>query len=292
VLDEGAIERATGALVEAVERDEALPPAGISLLVARYASTGRPEIGGALAAALTRWLGHTESGHDADAPERLSALVDTFAISDDATVRDQAASLLKTLANEALRDRPIGRVMRGIEARLRWAAAPGRDDLTGTGAQALRDAIDELERIIGGSYQPGFGLTHQVSRDEPGTLDDQLSTASALVVAYATTGRLPYAMLAEELMLFARRTWWQNAHGLYRDDASAATPDAVVTVNCRAVRILSALAAVRDDPDYRQAAVLHESFDARLDAERILSGLDPGTSAEYAVALGEFLTLR
>ena len=62
-------------------------------------------------------------------------------------------------------------------------------------------AIDELERVVGGSYRPGDGLVRD--RDGirvRGSVGDHVRGASALLTAFELTGRLPYAMLAEELM--------------------------------------------------------------------------------------------
>src|SRR5207302_7778679 len=69
------------------------------------------------------------------------------------------------------------------------------------------DAVDELERVVGAAYAPGAGVSH--STGDPtahkGLLADQVHTASALLTAYEITERLPYSMLAEELMQTARR---------------------------------------------------------------------------------------
>jgi hypothetical protein len=75
-----------------------------------------------------------------------------------------------------------------------------------------------------------------------------------LLVAYQISGRLPYAMLAEELIQRSR---------------TAASADFVVA--CEAARVLSRLAVLHDDPDYRAAAVIVPAADYRADAARLLA---------------------
>jgi hypothetical protein len=131
-------------------------------------------------------------------------------------------------------------------------------------------AIDQLEHVVGGAYQPGSGVR--------GGLINQVRAASALLTAFEITGRLPYSMLAEELMQTARRT---------------AAPDAAhrdtIVVNCEAARVLCRLATLHDDADYRKAAVTAADADYRGDAARILAAQSTraiGASAPHAAAYG------
>jgi len=132
------------------------------------------------------------------------------------------------------------------------------------------DAIDELERLVARTYEPGevFGDTA-----------DQVRTASTLLTAYALSGRLPYSMLAEELIQPMRT-------------GGAAGPTAFA-VSCEGARVLCRLANLHDDPEYRAAAILAPGVDYRLDAERVLRGqmapaLQLGAAgAIYGVALLE-----
>ena len=87
-------------------------------------------------------------------------------------------------------------------------------------------AIDQLEHVVGGAYQPGAGVR--------GGLINQVRAASALLTAFEITGRLPYSMLAEELMQTARRT--------APDDAN---PDTIVVLLRRRARVLPARDAAR-----------------------------------------------
>jgi len=157
------------------------------------------------------------------------------------------------------------------------------------------DAVDELERIVAGAYRPGDGLAH--SLDEPcgvrGRLVDHVWTSSALLAAYELTGRLPYPMLAEELMQFARQTLWDGEAGAFRDSRQDA--QASFATNCHAARVLIRLSALHDRSDYRAAAVLASGADYSDDVTRILTaqletyrqqGL---TSAAYGLALAEWL---
>src|SRR5439155_5910063 len=68
--------------------------------------------------------------------------------------------------------------------------------------EAAADAIDELERVVSKAYRPGEGMAHEVGVPVfvRGGLGDQVRSASALLTAYLLTGRLPYSMLADELM--------------------------------------------------------------------------------------------
>jgi hypothetical protein len=111
--------------------------------------------------------------------------------------------------------------------------------------------------------------------------EDHLRGASALLTAYEITGRLPYPMLAEELVAIGGR----NVHA-----------DAGVSIHCDAARVLCRLAALHDDPDYRRAAVIAPGAEYREDAARILAvqsprarGGSPSDAAAYGIALAELL---
>ncbi len=70
----------------------------------------------------------------------------------------------------------------------------------------MQDAIDQLERVVGGSYRPGEGLVRDLDGVRArGSVDDHVRGASALLTAFEITGRLPYSMLAEELIAVAGR---------------------------------------------------------------------------------------
>jgi hypothetical protein len=152
-------------------------------------------------------------------------------------------------------------------------------------------AVRSLEQTILNSYQPGAGIAH-VSAPEPGVrglLCDQVSTADVLLRAQAAIGRLPYSMLAAELMEYALRTMWDDERGGFHDRASA-EEDAhgllrrrlnPFAINCEAARILSRLSIVTGRTSYRTRA------------EQILTGLgdayrdDPLLGASYGLAVRE-----
>jgi len=127
-------------------------------------------------------------------------------------------------------------------------------------------------------------LLAQGSEGVGGGASDQVRAASALITAYEITGRLPYSMLAEELMQFARQS-------------PAADSDLVL--HCETARVLCRLAALHDDADYRGAAVIAVNADYRSDAARILTAqaaralsASPDEAAIYGLALRELIALR
>jgi uncharacterized protein YyaL (SSP411 family) len=132
--------------------------------------------------------------------------------------------------------------------------------------------------VIGGSYRPGDGLVGD--RDGirvRGTLDDHVRGAAALLTAFELTGRLPYSMLAEELVAIARRD-------LFTDSSIAG--------RCHTARVLCRLAALHDDPDYRGAAVIASGADYRAEASRILASVSaPARAGTVPAAAGYGLAL-
>ena len=96
--------------------------------------------------------------------------------------------------------------MRSLDACLRSTSVVDQSWL-------IAAAIDEMERLIGLLYRPGGGVKHAAGNTADGELGDHTDAARALLTAYAVTGRLPYAMLADDLMQFARRCWWDDEQG-------------------------------------------------------------------------------
>jgi uncharacterized protein YyaL (SSP411 family) len=204
--------------------------------------------------------------------------------------------------------------MRSVEACLRAAQADRRS--TGDARDLLCAAVDELERIVCRIYRPGERLPRSLaSPDAPdGDLPDHVDAASALLTAYAVTGRLPYSMLAEELIQLAKRTWWVEEQGTWTRNLEVESPKAEVkspkaevhsleaeveclNVSCGAARVLCRLAALHQDDDYRRAAVTAVRSDYARDAERTLASLastyhELGLgAARYGVALCEWKAL-
>ncbi len=245
------------------------PPDAIALILSlrHFATTDREEVretlGQGLTAALASYADEpTFSGRAA----WLSLFRDAAALSDDARLPAAAGCLVASLRHDWHRPARVADTACAIEACLHAA------DLDPDAAGALiAAAVDELERIVGRSYGPGEGI---------GDYADHVRAAAALVTAYEVTGRLPYAMLAEELMQGSKRT---------------PAPDRGFTTACEAARVFCRLALLHDDAHYRASAVLAPNADYRADASRILAALAPsadaGAAAQYGLALSELLSV-
>jgi hypothetical protein len=145
----------------------------------------------------------------------------------------------------------------------------------------LPSAIDDLERFVRAAYEPGEGMLGAECQD-------QLRCASALLVAFELTGRLPYSMLAEELVQVAHRRCWQPEHGAF---------DASFSTNALAAQLMCRLAALHLDTDYTASAVVAVHPTYRVDADRLLAWLAPRaaehgeSAAMYGLALLDRLAL-
>ena len=139
------------------------------------------------------------------------------------------------------------------------SAAPIAEDerLDDAVQEALARAVDDLERLVRDAYEPGEGLVGA-------SLLDQMRVAAALLAAFELTGRLPYPMLAEELIQSAKRQAWDEEAGTFRADFD---------VNSIAVQVLCRLALLHRDPDYVANAVVTEDATYGLDAGRALDRL-------------------
>jgi len=245
------------------------PPeaAALMLLLRHFAATDRDEIREMLGQALTSALASYE--HESSVEGRaawLSLFRAAAALSDDERLGAAAGSLVAGLRREWRSKTSVADAAISVEACLHAA------DLDPDGAGALiTAAIDELERIVGHSYGPGEGI---------GDWADHVRAAAALLTAYEVTGRLPYAMLAEELMQSSKR---------------ASDPRRTFNIECEAARVFCRLAALHDDAGYRAAAILAPNADYRADASRILAELAPRALADgaamYGLALSEWVSL-
>lgn len=127
-------------------------------------------------------------------------------------------------------------------------------------------ALTALERVVLALYRPGAGMSHYEANGvrSGGFLQDHVGVAAALVTAARLTGRVPYVMLAEELMQFSRRALWDEPAGGFFDRKPPAAEDGDVgllgerlkpfEVNCQAARTLAALAVLSERADYRDWA--------------------------------------
>lgn len=258
-----AVERLTESVLDALARDEPTSSA-VRFLLRRYAATGRDDIRLALEPALTQALDRWPEAARDEYPGWLMLFAEAAAVSADERVREAAAGLAASLRQSWGRERRIAVAASGVEACLR---ADGLDVPGGN----MQGAIDELERLVAAAYQPGEGLLPAVSGGRP-RLVDHVRTASALLTAFEGTGRLPYSMLAEELMQFAVRTLGDAGAAGFFDADSEAKPFAL---NCEAASVLGRLAGLHGSPEYLQAAVVAADADYGRDAERILQWLAP-----------------
>jgi hypothetical protein len=273
-VDEAALERIVGGVLDALARGDQESPADLALLLRRYVATGRPELSDALGAALGRVLDRLASDDrpESRAPEWLAVFVDAAAISQDERLPAAAASLVASVRRGWPGRGPLASSFCAIEGCLVASRLDNGDEVAAS-------AIDELERTIGRSYEPGDGLLGA-------GLLEHAAGASALLMAFSVAGRLPYAMLADELIQFARRTWWNAQLGGFNDELPA---------SCEMARVLCRMAALHADESYRDVAVLAPradyAEDARLTLERLArTPLDP--SALYGLALDEYLKLQ
>ncbi len=270
------LETVAARVVDAIAREDVFDAAVPTFLLRHYLSTDGADLRDALGVALAQAL--ALAGGDAPVIGRaawLTLLVEATAVAEDERMLPAAGELIAGLQAEWPAQTRIDEASASVEACLRAAEIVNPDEL-------VQGAIDQLERVIGGSYRPGDGLV----RERNGirvrcSLGDHVRGASALLTAFELTGRLPYSMLAEELMAIAGRE---------------PSPDADVAIQCEAARVLCRLAALHDDPGYRGAAVIATGADYRADASRILAAQSaralagtPSDAAAYGLALLDLL---
>jgi len=242
-------------------------PDAISLifLLRHFAATEREDVRELLGDALTVALAsHADEPSVGGRAAWLTLFREAAVLSDDERLGAAAGDLVASLRRDWRSNATVADASYSVETCLRAADLdPDRAGLL------ITAAVDELERIVGHSYGPGEGI---------GDYADHVRAAGALLTAYETTGRLPYAMLAEELMQSSKRTSASNRP---------------YVIECEAARVFCRLAALHDDADYRAAAILAPNADYRADASRLLAGLAPRARAEgaaiYGLALGELL---
>jgi hypothetical protein len=147
-------------------------------LLRGYAATGREDFRDALEAGLGSALDISAESSSETAPPWLILFGEAAEASDDARVRAAASALAAKARMIWGASTSLALAARSVDACLR-----ARLELQG--------AVDELERLIAASYEPGHGVGTSV--------EGEMATAGALLTAFLVTGRLPYAMLAEEL---------------------------------------------------------------------------------------------
>jgi len=289
-MDGDALEWVTDTVLQALAGDEPLTAPALTFLLRRYAATEREDLREALESGLARAVESQLS--EAPCDERaawLMLFVEATAVSADERLHTAAVDLVSSLVPEWERQEYVDQAAVSIDACLAASEVFDIPDLVQT-------TIDGLERVVGTAYRPGEGVAHLVT--DPGgargLLADHVRCASALLTAYWRTARLPYSMLAEELMQFARRTLWDERDWGFYDAPHGTKPFAL---NCEAARIECRLAGLHGEDDYRKAAVIAVDADYLLDALRTLESQtrvyrqQGPLSAVYGLALGEYLSM-
>jgi hypothetical protein len=225
-------------MLSALSRDEPLDACALQFILWRYRTGQNSDLG----LAVGRGLAVALEGHAADTSivglaAWLSLFVDVAGLSDDDRIVPAIDALVARL-RAAWRAPSLGDSAPAVAACLHAARIPA---FSGVAA----DAIDALEQMIGRVYRPGAGV---------GGGAPQVHAASALLAGFGLSARLPYSMLAEELIQAARR-------GEVTDFAAA----------CEAARVLCRLAVLHANPEYRAAAVIAPDARYRDDAAGLLA---------------------
>jgi hypothetical protein len=290
-LDAATLDWLTDRVLDAVAREERAAAAELRFLLHRLSTTGRDDIAAPLGAALGRELDRqAQRGCDDDCEGWIAMFSEAAAASDDPRLPRAAADLLQPLrarwssaAPNTVPVTAVDEIMRAVEACLLSINVPE--------ARALvAEAIDALERVVAGAYRPGLGVAHEIATPAfvRGGLSDHVRSASSLLTAYMLTARLPYAMLADELMQLVLRTPPAEPDG----------HDVAFALNCELARVLCRLAALHHDEEYRRTAVLPIDEDYAADAARTLTGLASSVRergadlALFGLALAEWLEVR
>jgi hypothetical protein len=289
-----------GLLDEVVDRalqeplhEEGMAPAVLRLLMRRYASTGRADLEAAIGPALALAIESCASGvAPAARSDWILLFVEAAGLSPEERLRTAVASLLVASTHDWPAVGEVASAMRSIDSCLRAVDLVSDSDAA---RRLIAGSIDELERIVGPCYRPREGIAHAI--DDPsgarGNLRDQVNTAAALLTAHEITGRLPYSMLAEELMQRVRRFHRETAN------VESGPLDRERFIGwCEAVRVLCRVALLHEDADYQQAAVVAPATDYGAEAEHLLQWLvapqraqNVSTAAEFGISLSDWLTL-
>ena len=259
-----AVDEVTTAVLEALKRGDRPTADALRLMLRAYAATGRDDIRDAIEPALAHALEIAADSSSADAPGWLVLFAEAADASEDGRLREAAADLAKKVRMNWHGAQPIAVSAPSVGAYLR--ALPL---LESGSAQA---PIDELERVVAVAYEPGSGLAEG--------LEQEVCVAAALLTAFEVTDRLPYAMLAEELLRHARSAL-VDSNALQFSTA------------CAAASALARMAALHQLDEYRTAAVIAPDADYAADAAGLLERIAPDVltqgiaAAAYALAAGE-----
>jgi hypothetical protein len=253
-----AVDNVSRAVLDALARGDAPTADALRLLLRGYAATGRDDFRDALESGLAHGLEIAADSSSESAAPWLILCAEAIEASDDERLRDAASNLASKVRMIWGATRSVARSALGVDACLRANLE-------------VAGAVDELERLVAAGYEPGEGIG--------GTPEDETAMAGTLLTAFLVTGRLPYAMLAEELVQHARRTF--------------AAADLPFPLGCDVSAVLARMAALHQDEGYRTAAVIAPGADYAGDAARILERLAPEAAshglagAAYGLAAGE-----
>ena len=245
------VERITSAAVEHARRREPSGPSALLLLIRQY-EAGRDGVGDVLGDALALALDrHLEDRTTLARARWVATFAAATRISEDSRLADAAHAGIDALSSAWPDVTVVDEAAASIDACLAAAQIVDRPAL-------IPSAIDALERLIAAAYQPGDGVSHATSAGTRvrGGLADHVRVASALLTGFTLSGRLPYSMLAEELVQASR-------------DALPSAADADVL--CEAAHVLWRLARLHDDAEYRSAAVIAAGADYLTHARRLLA---------------------
>jgi hypothetical protein len=290
-MDWDAVESIADDIVATVPSQDVLDALALTFLLRRYRATGRSDVCDALEPALARALErHVLDETTTQRAGWLTVFSEAATLSADERIHHAGNTLAAELVREWGQESAVEAAALSVDACLVWSQVRDSGNLVG-------NAVDELERIVAAAYQPEEGLAHSTGRARSmrGQLTDHVALSMALLTAYDVSGRLPYSMLAEELMQFARRSLWDEESGAFW--ASTLDRHQPLVDNCNAARVLCRLAALHAHPDYIKAAVVAPHADYARDAARVLSregqGYQKGepATAAYGLALAEWLDL-
>jgi len=304
-LDEATLEWLTDRVVDsigaALSHGEPIAAAALQLLLRRYSTGTRPDVAEPLGAALAREVDRqAEHGSPGDVEGWIAVFSEAAAVSDDPRLPRAASNLLDDLRSrwaiplenvDSTANAPnlqnagkaVDEVMHSVEACLLAVNVP-------EAREVAAEAIDALERVVARAYRPGQGMSHEMAKTVfvSGGLSDHVRSASTLLTAYQLTARLPYAMLADELMQSVLRT----------PPAEPAGRDLSFALRCDLALVFCRLAALHRGEEYRRTAVLAVHEDYAGDAAETLAALassvpDWGVdAAPFGLALAEWLNLR
>ena len=116
-MDTAAIDWLTEQALGSLQRGERIGPEALSLLLRRYADTGRDDLGDAVGLELARALEDVEVSGATRTPEWLAVLVDAASLSNDDRLGRAAADLADEFRRGWPREeRPAGRCVRSMPA--------------------------------------------------------------------------------------------------------------------------------------------------------------------------------